>query len=102
MTVRIGAITQLPSCNLNAVIIPGDYVLPSGNTYTNFPTELTGRTVFMQVKYENFNTTLLSHELKPVTGPQVFFRRTGSQASGSLLHGTFGFNAYYSFTGTVV
>jgi hypothetical protein len=102
MTVRIGATIQLPSCNLNSVIIPGDYVLPSGNTYANFPPELTGRTIFMQVKYENFNTTLLSQELKPVTGAQSIFRRTGSQASGSLLHGTFGFNVYYSFTGTVV
>ncbi|EMF7561762.1 hypothetical protein QZP90_19940 [Serratia marcescens] len=102
MGVRLGAVTQLPSCNLNAVIIPGDYILPAGNTYTNLPPDLAGKFVSMRVEYENFNTTLLSQQLAPTADAKSFYKRTGSQTSGSLLHGVFGFGSYYVFNGTIV
>ncbi|MDE5234319.1 hypothetical protein GST45_17820 [Serratia marcescens] len=102
MGVKISQLIQLPPINLNLIVIPGEYVLIKDNTYQNLPAALAGRTVHMIVRYENFNTTLLSQELRPATaGTQVIYRRTASQDEGYSLHGTFGFSEYYVFNGTL-
>lgn len=103
MGVKIGQLISLPSININLVVIPGDYILPSGNTYTNLPSALAGRSTFMSVRYENSNTTILTQEVKPAAaGAQSIYRRTGSQVEGFTLHGTFVFNGWYSFVGSAV
>lgn len=103
MGVRLGQLISLPSVNLNMIVVPGEYVLPKEGVYDNLPPALAGRTVHMIVRYENFNTTLISQELRPATsGAQTIYRRTGAQNKGYSLHGTFVFNHFYGFTGTSV
>ena len=99
MGVKIGQLLSLSSGDLNSLIIPGEYVLVSTGTFSNLPTALANRTVHVRVEYQNYNTTLLSQELKvATTGSQNWFRRTGSQVDGGTLHGSFVFNPWYTVT----
>lgn len=102
MGVNIGQIIQLPSCNIDLVNIPGEYVLQGSNTYSGLPSALVGKSLRMTVTYINFNTSLISQRLTPVTGEQVEYIRVGSQSSGSLLHGVFSFESWWYYTGTKV
>lgn len=101
MGVKIGQLLSLSGGNVNNIIIPGDYVLQSTGTFTNIPSALSGQTLLLSVRYQNFNTTLLAQELKKAgSGQQTWYRRTGSQEVGYKLHGDFVFNGWYGFVGT--
>lgn len=103
MGVKIGQLIRLTTGDLNSFVIPGEYVLASSGTFTNLPTALNGRSVHLIVAYQTIDTTLIAQELRPAaSGSQSIYRRTGSQSSGTTLHGAFTFNGWYSFAGTAL
>lgn len=95
MSQKITYVYSLPSCDINNVVIPGEYQLNSANTYTNAP--LSGAYVgflIVEQRSQNASMTKQTIEYRISSTTRVFVRVVSNSNSGNILGGTFAFGPW--------
>ena len=90
--------------NLNGVLIPGPHALSASGTYTNLPTEVTGKSATLDVKYLSNNARQIMQTLTYRNGnqPKILMRYIDSDSANPYPSGTFSYGVWYSISTTAI